>query len=101
VCRCVVPEHHNSQHRGEVSGMTAPKTATQRGKWNYELEGISVYEVANVAAKEMKRINNRFYAAKETPPTDLVQKTLKRVLDGKIAYHYEENGPRNGDSGQE
>jgi hypothetical protein len=81
--------------------MTAPKTVTKRGKWNYKLDGISVYEVANVAAKEMKRINNRFYAAKETPPTDLVHKTLKKVLDGEIGYHYEEKGPRNGDNAQE
>ena len=81
--------------------MTAPKIATQREKWSYKLEGLSVYEVANVAAKEMKRINDRLYAAKEMPPTDLVHKTLKRVLRGEIAYHFEESGPRKEDNGQE
>ena len=80
--------------------MTAPKTVTQSEGGVLEFAGLSVYEIANAAAKEAKRINEGFHAAKQLPPDNLVRAVLKRVIDGQVGYKLEEDAPgnRGGDS---
>jgi DNA-directed RNA polymerase subunit K/omega len=66
--------------------MTAPKAAAHNEGAFCNPSGASVYELAIAAAKEAKRINERFYEAKKTPPNNVVLTALKRVAEGRVAY---------------
>jgi DNA-directed RNA polymerase subunit K/omega len=72
-----------------VIRMTAPKTAAHNQGASCNLPGGSVYELAIAAAKEAKRINERFYEAKKIPPTNVVITALKRVAEGRVGYTIE------------
>jgi DNA-directed RNA polymerase subunit K/omega len=88
--------------------MTAPKIETNGERSCCNPEGASVYEIAIAAAREAKRINERFYEAKKIPPRNVVITALKRVAKGRVAYTIEEEAPEkaqddsgNGDSPKE
>jgi DNA-directed RNA polymerase subunit K/omega len=71
--------------------MTTPKTGAHSERSACNSAGSSVYELAIVAAKEAKRINEKFYAAKKMPPNNLVHTALKRVIGGQVAYRLGED----------
>jgi hypothetical protein len=77
--------------------MTAPKTATGDEEGGCNFAGMSVYEIANAAAREAKRVNSRFSAAKQKPPDNLVRTVLKKALNGQVAYRLEKDAAGNGD----
>jgi hypothetical protein len=71
--------------------MTAPKTATQSNSGSCRFAGLSVYEIANKAAREAKRINGVFQAAKKLPPENVVRTALKKVIGGEAEHPSEEH----------
>ena len=76
--------------------MAVPKMATESEDGACPFAGPSVYEIAMAAAKEAKRINDRFYSAKEMPPENVVVTALRRVMKGEVAYKMGKENPGNG-----
>jgi hypothetical protein len=52
----------------------------------YRFSVANVYEIAVASAKEAKRMNERFFAAKRLPPANVPLKAIEKVVGGGVTY---------------
>lgn len=52
----------------------------------YRFSIANVYEIAVASAKEAKRMNERFFAAKKLPPLNVTMAAIEKVIGGGVTY---------------
>jgi hypothetical protein len=70
----------------KVVTVDSAKVDNKEARDVYRFSVSNVYEIAVASAKEAKRMNERFSAAKKLPPENVTLTAIEKVIGGGVTY---------------